>query len=71
MSYKWFSTKNPTKAERAYMKKGNRPMKPALMCVIISSLWIPCVTQAKDIPLWPQIEPYHSDFLRVSDIHRQ
>jgi len=45
-------------------------MNRFLMCVLTMSLWIPYVTQASDIQLWPEIEPYHSDFLKVSDIHR-
>ena len=45
-------------------------MKPTLICFIISSLWIPSVLHAGDISLWPDIKPYNSDFLKVSDIHK-
>ena len=44
-------------------------MKRLMVCVVSLSLWIPCVIQAGDIRLWPEIEPYSSDFLEVSDIH--
>ena len=40
------------------------------MCVVFLSLWVPCAAQDSDIQLWPEIEPYHSDYLKVSDIHR-
>ena len=26
-------------------------------------------TSAESVELWPQIEPYHTDYLKVSDIH--
>ena len=45
-------------------------MKQFFMCVVFLSLWIPRVIQAGDAQLWPEIEPYDSDFLKVSDIHR-
>jgi proline iminopeptidase len=44
-------------------------MKQLFMCTVLLSLWTPVVTQAGDVPLWPQIKPYQSDFLKVSDIH--
>ena len=45
-------------------------MKRSLMCVFFLSLWIPSVLHAGDIRLWPDVKPYNSDFLQVSDIHR-
>ena len=44
-------------------------MKQLFMCVLCMSLWMPSVTRAGDVPLWPQIEPYQSNFIKVSDIH--
>ena len=44
-------------------------MKQFFICMVFLSLWTPAVIQAGDTQLWPQIEPYQSDFLKVSDIH--
>jgi len=44
-------------------------MKQLFVCVLYLLLWMPAITQAGDVPLWPQIEPYQSDVLKVSDSH--
>jgi proline iminopeptidase len=44
-------------------------MKTFCIYAILLSLWTPGAIQAGTSQLWPEITPYNSDFLKVSDIH--
>jgi proline iminopeptidase len=45
-------------------------MRERLPCVVLLSLSLWCPVRSAEITLWPEIEPYHSDFLKVSEIHK-
>ncbi|MBN2128287.1 MAG: prolyl aminopeptidase [Sedimentisphaerales bacterium] len=45
-------------------------MREKLPCVILLSLSLWCSTRAGEVALWPEIEPFHSDYLKVSEIHK-
>jgi len=43
-------------------------MDDSISYVLAISLWILYAIQTSDIQLLSEIEPYHSDFLKVSDM---
>jgi proline iminopeptidase len=38
---------------------------PVLLIVVSASAW----AETAESPLWPEIEPYHTEYLKVSDVH--
>ncbi|MHC4556831.1 MAG: alpha/beta fold hydrolase [Planctomycetota bacterium] len=53
------------------LKSGEFQLKNLLQSkYMVIAICITCMAQGSDIELWPEIEPYQSDFLKVSDIHR-
>jgi hypothetical protein len=45
-------------------------MRNALLWIALLFLLSCCAAYSAEIGLWPEIEPYGSDFLKVSQIHK-